>query len=374
MRIRGSLVILGSALVGVVCWIALGFGSASAAVSSARLAPLVRLVVLPTLPAGIWQRGAPWGIVLPVLGALLFGALLACGYALAVGMRDWGAATRPVRVIVAWFVGAIAGVVTAAVGDLAAVLASAEQEPLGLRWAFGEHLPEFLAGAVVGLVWGWLPALVLARFGRPLGRRAVVWTGVVALVVAVAASVVIVSGLPASTRQDRIAQGLSPVYRPVTPSPTPRPQPPSRVAPTPVAAAAGWCTDSGISISASGIQGAMGHRAITLVLVNRSGASCVVEGYPDIAFASSDGGELDVPVTHGSSYLAQDPGRHAVTLSPGTTAKATLSWGAGAQGDAASSMLVAPYPGAIRSSLEARTGITDGSSVSVTAWEPGAGH
>lgn len=374
MRSKGSLVIIGSALVGAVCWILLGLGSASAVLSSVRLAPLIRVVVVPTLPIGIWQRGAPWGTVLPVLGALLFGALLACGYTLAARMRSWSSLTGLVRVVIAWFVGVVAGVVTASVWDLAAVLAEADQEPLGLQWVFREHLPDLLASAIVGLVWGWLPALVLARFGSPLGRRAAVWTSVTAIVVAVAASVVIVSGLPASTRQDRAAQGLSPVYHPVTPSPTPRPQPPSRVAPTPIAPATDWCTDADISISASGMQGAMGHRAITLVLVNQSGTSCVVDGYPDIAFTSSNGGELNVPVVHGSSYLAQDPGPHVVTLSPGTTAKATLSWGAGAQGDHASSMLVAPYPGAIRSPLDTQTDITDGSSVSVTAWEPGIDH
>lgn len=352
----------------------LGLGSASAVLSSVRLAPLIRLVVVPTLPAGIWQRGAPWGTVLPVLGALLFGALLAGGYTLAVRMRSWPRATRLVRVIIAWFVGAVAGVVTAAVWDLAAVLSEAEQEPLGLQWVFREHLPEFLASALVGLVWGWLPALLLARSGSPRRRRAAVWMSVTALVVAVTASVVIVSGLPASTRQDRVAQGLSPVYHPVTPSPTPRPQAPSRVAPTPVAPAADWCTDADISISASGTQGALGHRALTLVLVNQSGTSCVVDGYPDIAFASTVGGELNVPVVHGSSYLAQDPGPHALTLSPGTTAQATLSWGAGAQGDHASSMLVAPYAGAIRSTLDTQTDITDDSSVSVTAWESGTGQ
>ncbi|GAB3388395.1 hypothetical protein GCM10027568_09350 [Humibacter soli] len=323
---------------------------------------------------GIWQRGAPWGALLPILGAVLFGALLVCGYALSARMRNWGSATRLVRVIIAWFVGAIAGVVTAAVWDLAAVLAEAEQEPLGLQWVFREHLPEFLGSAIVGLVWGWLPALVLARFGTPMDRKAAVWMSVTALLVAATASIVIVSGLPASTRQDRVAQGLSPVYHPVTPSPTPRPQPPSRVAPTPVAPAADWCTDADTTISASGMEGALSHRAITLVLVNQSAASCVVEGYPDVAFASSEGGELNVPVTHGSSYLAQDPGPHAVTLSPGTTAKATLSWVAGEQGDSASSMLVAPYAGAIRSTLDTQTGITDGTSVSVTAWESGATH
>jgi len=334
----------------------------------------MRLVVVPTLPMGIWQRGTPWGILLPVLGALLFGALLACGYALATGMRSWDSATRLVRVIIAWFVGVLAGVATAAVWDLAAVLSEAEQEPLGLQWVFREHLPEFLGSAIVGLVWGWLPALVLARFGAPLDRRTAAWMSVTALVVAAAASIVIVSGPPASTRQDRVAQGLSPVYHPVTPSPTPRPEPPSRVAPTPVTPATDWCTNADISISASGMQGAMGHRAITLVLVNHSAVSCVVEGYPDIAFTSSDDGELNVPVTHGSSYLAQDPGQHDVTLSPGTTAKATLSWVAGEQGDAASSMLVAPYAGALRSTLDIQTGITDGSNVSVTAWQSGAGR
>ena len=374
MRSKGSLVIIGSALVGAACWILLGLGSASAALSSVRLAPLIRVIVVPTLPMGIWQRGAPWGTVLPVLGAVLFGTLLACGYTLAARMRNWSSATRLMRVIIAWFVGAVAGVVTAAVWDLAAVLAEAEQEPLGLQWVFREHLPELLASAIVGLVWGWLPALVLANFGNPVGRRVAAWMSVTAVVMAVAASVVIVSGLPASTRQDRAAQGLSPVYHPVTPSPTPRPQAPSRVAPTPVAPAAGWCTDADISISASGTQGALGHRAITLVLVNQSGTSCVVDGYPDIAFASSNGGELNVPVVHGSSYLAQDPGPHTVTLGPGTTAKATLSWGAGTQGDTANSILVAPYAGAIRSALDTQTDITDGSSVSVTAWDSGTRH
>jgi hypothetical protein len=106
-----------------------------------------------------------------------------------------------------------------------------------------------------------------------------------------------------------------------------------------------------------------------MVLVNRSGAACVVDGYPDVAFADADGLSLIVRVQHGSSYMATDPGAAVVTLAPGTSAEAQLSWDAtGASTGTATTLWAATYPGAQRTQLSIETDITESSVISVTAW------
>ncbi len=69
-------------------------------------------------------------------------------------------------------------------------------------------------------------------------------------------------------------------------------------------------------------------------------------GYPDVAFADGDGGELDVAVAPGGSLTAEDPGPGEVAVPVGGRAVSTLSWGAGARSDRGARVLhAAPPPG-----------------------------
>ncbi|WP_345376722.1 DUF4232 domain-containing protein [Frondihabitans cladoniiphilus] len=350
-----------------MAWFLAGLAALGVSARSERLAPITDLLLIPTVPVNTWLRHGPWNLILPALAAVLFGTLLACGYAIAARNTRWDVAGRLLRAAVGWLIGVLAGALTAAVWLLAASLA--DREPTGLQWAFREDLPATLAAGLFGVVWGWLPALVHGWPAARAGRPATVVTVAVSLVVAVLASAGLVNGLSASTRQDRIAAGGTLNGLPnSTPIPTPTPTPPPRIAPHPVMPGADWCADADVSITASGVQGALGNRAMTLVLTNRGAKPCVVDGYPDVAFAGTDSGAVAATITDGSSYVAHDPGAKPITIAPGSTADSVLGWGAGAPGATAVTVLVAPYAGAVRSPLNVTTGITDQNTVDVTAW------
>jgi hypothetical protein len=71
----------------------------------------------------------------------------------------------------------------------------------------------------------------------------------------------------------------------------------------------------------TGRNAAMGGvRGMTLILTNRSGATCSVYGYPGLAFATSG----DVPVATHLAWVKQP--RAAVVLRPGGNAQAMLTW------------------------------------------------
>ena len=102
---------------------------------------------------------------------------------------------------------------------------------------------------------------------------------------------------------------------------------PSAAARTPAAAAPGGraaaprCHTSQLSVAFTGLNAAMGGvRGMTLILTNRSGATCSVYGYPGLAFATSG----DVPVATHLTWVEQP--RAAVVLRPGGNAQAMLTW------------------------------------------------
>lgn len=121
---------------------------------------------------------------------------------------------------------------------------------------------------------------------------------------------------------------------------------------------------------------ATGHRSQTLRLMNHSDAPCVVEGYPDVAFADQNGHELAVTVEHGGSFLAEDSGPAPFELPPGASAVTTLGWDTGATSNAlvARTLYAAPFATDQRGSWPVQFDIVEGSVVHVTAWalEPGA--
>jgi hypothetical protein len=192
-------------------------------------------------------------------------------------------------------------------------------------------------------------------------------------VITVAAGIGVSIAQPAAARAGRIAAGGTPDGLPTTtpiPMPTQDP-PPALVAPDPVQPAGNWCQPEDTTLTVSGTDGALGHRELTVVLGNRSTRSCVVDGYPDVAFASSGNHALPVSVEHGSSYLATDPGALAITLAPGASAISHVAWDAtGKTANTAAMLWAATYPGEERAQLPINTDIVDGSTVSVTAWAP----
>ena len=102
---------------------------------------------------------------------------------------------------------------------------------------------------------------------------------------------------------------------------------PSAAARTPAAAAPGGqaaaprCHTSQLSVAFTGLNAAMGGvRGMTLILTNRSGATCSVYGYPGLAFAKSG----DVPMATHLTWVKQP--RATVVLRPGGNAQAMLTW------------------------------------------------
>ena len=81
------------------------------------------------------------------------------------------------------------------------------------------------------------------------------------------------------------------------------------------------CHTSQLSVAFTGLNAAMGGvRGTTLILTNRSGATCSVYGYPGLAFATSG----DVPMATHLTWVKQP--RATVVLRPGGNAQAMLTW------------------------------------------------
>ena len=96
-------------------------------------------------------------------------------------------------------------------------------------------------------------------------------------------------------------------------------------------AAAPRCHTSQLSVAFTGLNAAMGGvRGTTLILTNRSGATCSVYGYPGLAFATSG----DVPMATHLTWVKQP--RATVVLRPGGNAQAMLTWRVNADAPTAS--------------------------------------
>jgi hypothetical protein len=387
------------AIVGAMLWFLVGLASFGVVWSSTRWAPLIELGLPPTVPAGTWQQASPWNALIPAFGAILFGGLLFLGsLALSYAQRGRGASGVS-AVMGGWLVAVLAAALTATVWAVGATIAGAV--PTGIAWAFRSVQPQLLASASFGLMWGWAPALVAVLVGVWATRTAVLVPPVpvappappvpygppilprssgvplTTLVVLAVAVVTVAAGIgvsvaqPAAVRAGRIAAGGTPDGLPtMTPIPTPtQDPPPALVSPDPVQPAGDWCQPEDTTLTVSSTDGALGHREVTLVLGNRSTRSCVVDGYPDVAFASSTDHALSVSVEHGSSYLATNPGAGAIMLAPGASAESHLAWDAtGKTANTAATLWAATYPGAQRVQLPINTDIADGSAVTTTAW------
>lgn len=402
-RSRVAPALLGAA-VSAVAWFLSGLALSAVASVSNRWEAAFALVFPPTVPVDTWLQLSPWNLAIPALGALLFGALSGLGYGLLLGWRRWRSAPLGLMLLGGWGASVAAAFITAAVWALGNTIAYSS--PTGFSWAFRSAQPALLASGYFGVIWGWLPALIVAIYltgrvrrladsraeivtdpaagseasmarptevGSPAGRPRTwsPWLFGLTVLVTCAVGIGLVVAQPEAVRAGRIAAGGNPNGVPAfTPTPTPIPvAAPPRIAPMPVTPGRGWCVPEQTSLTATATQGALGHRALTLILINRSASSCVLDGYPDLAFADAGDHALAVTVVHGGSYTARDPGAAVVTLPTGGSAEAHLGWNAtGATTQTARTLWAAQYAGAQRSGLPIDTDLTGDSTVSVTAW------
>ncbi|QJW35724.1 DUF4232 domain-containing protein [Cellulosimicrobium protaetiae] len=147
------------------------------------------------------------------------------------------------------------------------------------------------------------------------------------------------------------------------------------VAPTAGARPAGACAPGDLALGAAGFDAAAGRRFLTVTARNDGTAECVLAGAPAVRFVADDGAETDVLLE------PDDDGLAPLTLAPGATAWAALSWRGGSTADdppLVTTLLVAPHPGDLESvvGLAGIPGVGDGldllggGTATIGSWAP----
>lgn len=337
------------------------------------LTPLSR-VQQAVLPSGVtpyvpsWP--APWGVLLPVAGAIAIAVVHAA--ILRVVRSDAPFATT-------WLAAVAAGAVVGLTIDMVLVFGHAVTDGWAM-WVL-ELGSRAAVGAYWGLLYGWIPGIVARRRARrSLADEPVATRPVPAVVAAAAAAVALVVlggvqvlGDEATQAQLREEQAQT---EPAPADGSARPDPDAEGTPVPERAdGAGvvgtdGCTPERAMVLIGDVDGATGHRGLRLELMNFSDSPCVIEGYPDIAFGDQNAHLLDISVEHGSSFMAADPGPSRIEIPAGGSAVATIGWDA----NSTHGMLVgqtlwaAVLAGEARGSKPVVTDVIAGSGVTVTAW------
>ena len=331
--------------------------------------------VLPsTVPLPVWGQPQPW----PLLADLVGGVSVALVHR-AVTRLFPVVGDRRLVFAVAWFAAVVAGGLVGLAGDLATIAASfppprAQMLLNGLGDGAG-------VGAYWGLIQGWVPALLVVLLtGRSRaeavrrGPRSVVALVVAAVVACAAVVGVGVAGASAARvadlQQQAVASGFTGDAG-ALPDPNAEGTPVPTVAPEPVQQEADWCTPAQAMVLRGDRGAATDHRSLSLKLMNFSDAACVIDGYPDIAFADQNGNALRVSVIHGGSFMTTDAAPARVEVPAHGSAITYLGWDASATKDAlvASTLYAASFAGETRGSWPMTLDIVPGSTVAVTAWQ-----
>lgn len=366
-------------------------GALAVAATWGGLLPASVGAVLPeTIPFSPGVRPWAWGLGTTVLAA----AVVALVVRLLVPLADRGS-DRTGRFMVAWFAIVLAGGAAGLALDVATIVGALPAPRL--RMLLDGLGTDATVGAWWGVVQGWLPALLVLRGAvapapssrAPEGRVGPAARSqsrrrhavLVAASVVAAAAVVTTGALGqraarvASAEEAAVAEGADPElgalpdpYAEGTPVPTFAPDRDPDRDPS-------WCTADQAMLLRGEPGAATGHRSQTLRLTNYTDASCVVEGYPDVAFADQNGNELAVTIEQGGSFLAEDPGYARFELPAGASAVTTLGWDAGATAEAlvARTLYAAPFATDERGSWPVELDIVEGTVVHVTAWALEAG-
>jgi hypothetical protein len=322
---------------------------------------VLSLVAPETIPVQELTAPAPWGFLMTALSVF---AILAVYAALAALVRRQHPGNTATAFAAYWLCAVASGFLVPAIPVLIE-LANAviqQQTPFGL-------VAERVAGAAQwGLIFGWMPALVAValdsagrRERRVFARRMIAIPAIVLFLLA-ATGLTVAAPLAYAAVQAEIPTEPVP-----EPAPTGTAVPP--VAPGDWQADPLWCTSGQLEMSAGEPDAALGSRALVMRATNVSDAACIVESYPDVAFADEFSSALDVAVDHGGTMLSDDPGVTRIEVQPGASVVSTLAWSAmpTAGLDAAGWLHVASHHGAERQMIVVDTDITGGT-VSVTAW------
>jgi len=367
-----------AAAIAAVLWVASGAIN-GALVWNGFLSGSIGAVFPDTIALFVWAQTPVWAVLAALIGACSV-ALIHLLVMRVVGEID----SARTRFVIVWFATIVAGALVGFAADVTTIVYSFP--PGRLQMLLDGLGTQAGIGAYWGLVQGWIPALVLAVLARrrarvprtstdgrePSRRRPAILAA--AVVVALVAVVGVgVAGLrdarTASVQQDAVANGFDESSG-ALPDPYAEGDPVPTVAPDAASPAADWCTPDQAMLLRGEPDAATGHRVYSVTLMNFSEAPCVVEGYPDFAFADQNDHLLDVTIEHGGSFLATDPGAQRVEIPAGGSAITYLGWDAASTGGAlvATKLYGAQYAGAVRGSWPVSLDVVKGSTVRVTAW------
>lgn len=346
-------------IVAGLCWLAsAGIELLGRQQLSASARAVLSLVSPETVPILQLTAPGPWGVVMTALSVVAL--VSACAALLGAVRRAPESRSGAALAFVGyWFCVIAAAVVVAAIPvvvELAGALVT-HVTPFSIA---RDHL---VGIAHWGVAWGWIPALLaVALDARPAAPRR--RTVLSALAVLLLAGIGLTIAAPAA---DAARQAQIPAEP--TPEPAPTGTPVPEVAPGDWQIDPLWCTSGQLEFSVGGADAAAGHRRIVITATNVSDASCVLDGYPDVAFSEPLGNAIEVGVDHGGTMMGADPGVARIDLAPGAQVVSIVGWGAmsTAGSTGAGWVFVAAYPGAIRQQLQVDTDIVGGR-VSVTAW------
>lgn len=141
-------------------------------------------------------------------------------------------------------------------------------------------------------------------------------------ILATALVMLLLTGCASAAREPdvlRPAAEPAPVYPSTRTSADPsHPAPPTR------------CPDPGVEISLGEVDGAMGLRAVALMVRNCGSAPYTVEGYPAVTLLDAGRRPLPVRVADGVDHVSRIPSYDTpprrVVLGPGETASAAVVW------------------------------------------------
>nr|BFE99399.1 DUF4232 domain-containing protein [Streptoalloteichus tenebrarius] len=119
------------------------------------------------------------------------------------------------------------------------------------------------------------------------------------------------------------------------------------------------------------VEPALGHRASVITVTNCRDSPYTVSGYPEISVLDGERKPLAVRVKHGTSYMASDPGPRELSLPPGGSARAVLSWSnTVTDGEVVNGehVTVSLLPGRESTTLPLQTDLGTTGEVTVSAW------
>ncbi len=86
------------------------------------------------------------------------------------------------------------------------------------------------------------------------------------------------------------------------------------------------CHTADLAARVGATDAAVGNRRTNYILINISGRTCSLRGYPGMSFHDESNAVLRGRVQRGSRYLLTDPGPSRIVLAPGRAASFSLGW------------------------------------------------